>query len=116
MFHDTIRANLRYARPDATEAELWEALAAAQTQDAGREACLTGWTRWSASAATGCPVASGSGWPSPGCCSKHRPIVVLDEATAHLDSESEVAVQRALDMAMVGTYQRRDRPPAVHGP
>ena len=35
-------------------------------------ACLTGWTRWSASAATGCPVASGSGWPSPGCCSRPR--------------------------------------------
>ena len=37
MFHDTIRANLRYARPDATDAELWEALAAAQTQDARGE-------------------------------------------------------------------------------
>ena len=35
MFHDTIRANLRYARPDLTEAELWQALAAAQIRDAG---------------------------------------------------------------------------------
>jgi len=33
---------------------------------------------------------------------KAPPIVVLDEATAHLDSESEVAVQRALDTAMEG--------------
>ena len=33
---------------------------------------------------------------------KAPPIVVLDEATAHLDSESEVAVQQALDMAMQG--------------
>ena len=33
---------------------------------------------------------------------KAPPIVVLDEATAHLDSESEVAVQRALDLAMEG--------------
>ena len=44
MFHDTIRANLRYARPEATEAELWEALAAAQSRRSWR-ACLTGWTR-----------------------------------------------------------------------
>jgi ATP-binding cassette, subfamily B, bacterial len=33
---------------------------------------------------------------------KAPPIVVLDEATAHLDSESEVAVQQALDLAMEG--------------
>jgi ATP-binding cassette subfamily B protein len=33
---------------------------------------------------------------------KAPPIVVLDEATAHLDSESELAVQRALDVAMEG--------------
>ena len=65
-------------------------------------ACPTGWTRSSASAATGSPAANGSGWPSPGCCSRRPPIVVLDEATAHLDSESEVAVQQALDRAMEG--------------
>ena len=45
---------------------------------------------------------SGSGSPSPGCCSRRPPIVVLDEATAHLDSESEAAVQRALDTALEG--------------
>src|SRR6266498_4293908 len=33
MFHDSIRANLQYARPDATEPELWEALRAAQLGD-----------------------------------------------------------------------------------
>ena len=33
---------------------------------------------------------------------KAPPIVVLDEATAHLDSESEIAVQQALDRAMEG--------------
>ena len=60
MFHDTIRANLRYARPEATEAELWEALAAAQIGASWR-ACPTGWTRSSATAAIGCPAVSGSG-------------------------------------------------------
>ena len=56
----------------------------------------------SATAATGCPAASASAWPSPGCCSRRPDVVVLDEATAHLDSESEAAVQAALDEALSG--------------
>ena len=64
--------------------------------------CPTGSTPSSATAATGSPAASDSGSRSPGCCSRRPPIVVLDEATAHLDSESEVAVQRALDAALEG--------------
>ena len=47
---------------------------------------------------------------------KAPPIVVLDEATAHLDSESEAAVQRALDLAHGGPDQHRHRPPALHHP
>jgi len=43
-----------------------------------------------------------SGWRSPGCCFKAPSVVVLDEATGHLDSESEVAVQRALKTALCG--------------
>ena len=43
-------------------------------------------------------------------------VVVLDEATAHLDSESELAVQRALDRALAGPHVAGDRPPAVHRP
>ena len=42
-------------------------------------------------------------------------IVVLDEATAHLDSESEVAVQQALETALAGPHLARDRPPALDG-
>ena len=65
-------------------------------------ACPTASTPSSATAATGSPAASGSGSRSPACCSRRPPIVVLDEATAHLDSESEAAVQRALDAALEG--------------
>ena len=72
MFHDTIRANLLYARPGADDEQIWAALEAAQIGAAGARPCPTGSTPWSATAATGSPAASGSGWRSPGCCSRRR--------------------------------------------
>jgi ATP-binding cassette, subfamily B, bacterial len=101
MFHDTIRANLRYARPDATEAELWEALEAAQIKPLveslpdGLET-VVGERGYRLSGGERQRLAIGR------LLLKAPPIVVLDEATAHLDSESEVAVQHALDLAMQG--------------
>jgi ATP-binding cassette subfamily B protein len=101
MFHDTIRANLLYAAPDATDAELTAALRAAQVWDlvaslpAGLDTVvgdrgyrLSGGERQRLAIARLLMKAPG--------------IIVLDEATAHLDSESEVAVQRALDTALQG--------------
>jgi ATP-binding cassette subfamily B protein len=101
LFHDTIRANLLYARPEATELELIEACEAAQI--------------WEliASLPDGLDTVVGDrGYRLSGgekqrvalarLLLKAPSVVVLDEATAHLDSESEVAVQRALKSALTG--------------
>ena len=101
MFHDTIRNNLLYARPGATDADLVNALEDAQIWD------LVG----------GLPdgldtVVGDRGYRLSGgekqriaiarLLLKAPDVVVLDEATAHLDSESEAAVQRALAEALRG--------------
>ena len=67
-----IRANLLYARPEATEDELWAALDGRADRRRWSARCPTGWTPWSATAATGCPAGRSSAWPSPGCCSRPR--------------------------------------------
>ena len=53
-------------------------------------------------AVTVCRAGRNNGWPSPGFLLKAPDFVVLDEATAHLDSESEAAVQRALKKVLAG--------------
>jgi ATP-binding cassette, subfamily B, bacterial len=101
LFHDTIRANLLYAKPSATELELIEACEAAQIWDL------------IASLPDGLDTVVGDrGYRLSGgekqrvalarLLLKAPTVVVLDEATAHLDSESEVAVQRALKTALAG--------------
>ncbi len=61
-----------------------------------------GSTPLSANRAFGFPAGSASGWPSPGRCSRTAPILILDEATSSLDTESELYVQKALENLMKG--------------
>jgi len=101
LFHETIRANLLYAKPDATDEELREAVSGAQilpfieslpdgldTVVGDRGYRLSGGEKQRVALAR--------------LLLKAPDVVVLDEATAHLDSESEVAVQRALQTALEG--------------
>jgi ATP-binding cassette subfamily B protein len=101
MFHDTIRANLLYARPGATDDELHAALRDAQvlklvedlpdgldTVVGDRGYRLSGGEKQRMAIAR--------------LLLKAPDVVVLDEATAHLDSESEAAVQLALATALEG--------------
>jgi ATP-binding cassette subfamily B protein len=101
MFHDTIRGNLIFARPNATEDEVIEACRSAQIWDlisslpngldtvvGDRGYRLSGGEKQRVALAR--------------LLLKAPSVVVLDEATAHLDSESEAAVQRALKTALAG--------------
>ncbi|MGO8684039.1 MAG: ABC transporter ATP-binding protein [Thermoleophilia bacterium] len=101
LFHDTVRANLLYAKPEASEEELLEALRGAQilplveslgegldTVVGDRGYRLSGGEKQRIALAR--------------LLLKAPDVVVLDEATAHLDSESEAAVQQALRTALAG--------------
>jgi ATP-binding cassette, subfamily B, bacterial len=101
LFHDTVRANLLYARPAATEAEIVGACRAAQIWDLIESLpdgldTVVGDRGYRLSGGEKQRVALAR------LLLKAPTVVILDEATAHLDSESEAAVQRALQTALTG--------------
>jgi ATP-binding cassette, subfamily B, bacterial len=101
LFHETIIENLRYARPGATDEEIWAALDRAQIGDLVRELpdgldTVVGERGYRFSGGEKQRIAIAR------LLLKAPSIVIMDEATAHLDSESEAAVQRALAEALSG--------------
>ncbi|WLP88963.1 ABC transporter ATP-binding protein [Gordonia sp. NB41Y] len=101
LFHDTVRANLALAAPDATDEQVWDALRRARLADlveslpdgldtvvGERGYRLSGGERQRMTIAR--------------LLLAHPAVVILDEATAHLDSTSEAAVQEALAEALAG--------------
>ncbi len=89
LFHDTLRANLVFAKPDASDAELEAALRAAQIWGLVHLAAARAWRPWWASAGYRLSGGEKQRVALARLLLKAPHLVVLDEATAHLDAESE---------------------------
>jgi ATP-binding cassette subfamily B protein len=101
LFHDTIRTNLLYAKPDATQAEIEEAARAANIHDfimglSNRYDTIVGERGYRLSGGEKQRIAIAR------VILKNPRILVLDEATSHLDSQSEALIQSALERVMQG--------------
>ena len=101
LFHDSIRGNLLFARPDATEDEVWDALERARLADLVRTlpdglATVVGERGYRLSGGERQRLTIAR------LLLKRPRVVVLDEATASLDSTSEAAVQAALTEVLAG--------------
>jgi ATP-binding cassette subfamily B protein len=101
LFHDTIAQNLRYARPHATDDDLIAACRAARIHDVIAALpdgynTIVGERGYRLSGGEKQRVAIAR------VLLKAPSIVILDEATSHLDTESEHAIQRALTAALAG--------------
>ena len=115
LFHATVRENLRFAKPDATDEEIEEAARAAQVHDLiaslpdGYETVVgeRGY-RFSGGEKQRMAIAR--------AVLRNPPILVLDEATSALDTQTERAVQEALAPARRRAHDDRDRPPALDHP
>jgi subfamily B ATP-binding cassette protein MsbA len=101
LFSDTIRANIAYGRPEATEEEVFAAARAAQAHE-----FITGFTQGYDTIVGERGVTLSGGQRQRVAIArallKDAPILILDEATSQLDAESESLVQQALGNLMKG--------------
>jgi ATP-binding cassette subfamily B protein len=101
LFHDSIKTNLKYAKEDATDDEIWRALESAQIGDFVKSLpdkleTIVGDRGYRLSGGEKQRIAIARVFL------KQPRIVILDEATAHLDNENEAAVQEALSTVLQG--------------
>ncbi len=101
MFHRSVLENIRYAKPEASEREVRTAAAMARCPTSSTR-CRRATTRWSATAARKLSGGQRQRLAIARALLKDAPILLLDEATSALDSESEAAIQLALDTLMLG--------------
>lgn len=101
LFHDSIKTNLKYAKEDASDDEIWRALESAQISDFVKSLpdkleTIVGDRGYRLSGGEKQRIAIARVFL------KQPRIVILDEATAHLDNENEAAVQEALSTVLQG--------------
>ena len=113
LLHTTVRENLRYAKPDATDAEIEDAARAAQIHDLiaglpdGYDTMVgSRGHRFSGGEKQRLAIAR--------TLLRDPRVLVLDEATSALDTETERAVQHAFDNLAAGPHHHHHRPPALH--
>jgi ATP-binding cassette subfamily B protein len=101
LFHESIASNLRYAKPDATDEELVAASKAARIHDL-IESLPAGYDTMVGERGYRMSGGEKQRLAIARVLLKNPPVVILDEATAHLDSETEVLIQQALAEALDG--------------
>ena len=101
LFNRTVMENLRYAKPDASEAEVAHAVAVARCRDF-IEAMPQGFHTPVGNRGTRLSGGQRQRLAIARALLKDAPILLLDEATSALDTESEQLIQQALDRLMVG--------------
>jgi ATP-binding cassette subfamily B protein len=101
LFHETIASNLRYAKPDATDEQLVAACRAARIHEL-IESLPQGYETMVGERGYRMSGGEKQRLAIARVLLKNPPIVILDEATAHLDSETEVLIQQALLEALEG--------------
>jgi ATP-binding cassette subfamily B protein len=101
LFHRSVLENIRYARPDATEAEVLAAVDMAHCRDF-IEAMPDGFETMVGDRGVKLSGGQRQRLAIARALLKNAPILLLDEATSALDTESEQAIQQALDKLMTG--------------
>jgi ATP-binding cassette subfamily B protein len=101
LFHRTVMENLRYARPDATEAEVLAAAEMARCREF-IEALPDGFDTMVGDRGVKLSGGQRQRLAIARALLKDAPILLLDEATSALDTESEQAIQAGLDRLMAG--------------